>query len=790
MVTVKSLWSSTRNLLYMKKLFIAILLTSFSFSLAVAQPRMLDRYNPVWHTQSRNSGESMPCGGGDLGMNVWVENGDLLIYMSRGGTFDENNAMLKLGRLRVHLDPNPLAGAEFRQELVLKDGYLRVRGRDGMLAADIKVWADVFNPAMHIEVKTSAKTKVTAVYESWRYKDLKSVGKENNANSWKWAPPSPVITRKDSIAFSQQALVFYHRNDSPNVFDVTVKQQAMDNLKTELYNPLKDLIFGGKLLGENMVPAGTVDGKYMDTPYRGWRLQTKSPVNRQRIDVVFNTQQTATMQAWADSLQIAGKEALRNVHRSAKLSKKWWNRFWDRSYIFLNAEHSDTSSQVWQAGRNYQLFRYMLACNAYGKWPTKFNGGLFTYDPSAVDSTLRFTPDFRNWGGGTHTAQNQRLVYWPMLKSGDFDMMNSQFAFYLRLQNNANLRSVNYWRHKGASFPEQIENFGLSNPAEYNWKRPDNFDKGVEYNKWLEYEWDTVLEFCGMMIAQRTYAGQDIRRFLPFIESCLEFFDQHYQHESIQRTGKPFDKDGKLVLFPGSAAETYKMTKNANSTVSALKVLLTDLLQLPSTILPDSKKVRWQEMLDRLPALSYRVVNGHKMLAPAESWERINNTETPQLYPVYPWGLFGIGLPGLDTARNTYHFDPDALKFRSHVGWKQDNIFAARLGLSGEAARLNVLKLKDSGRRFPAFWGPGFDWTPDHNWGGSGMIGLQEMLMQCVGDKIYLLPAAPANWNIQFKLHAKGQTIVELKYIAGKLTDLKVTPSSRKKDVIVGIKNE
>ena len=31
------------------------------------------------------------------------------------------------------------------------------------------------------------------------------------------------------------------------------------------------------------------------------------------------------------------------------------------------------------------------------------------------------------------TAQNQRLVYWPMLKSGDFDLMKSQFDFYLRL---------------------------------------------------------------------------------------------------------------------------------------------------------------------------------------------------------------------------------------------------------------------------------------------------------------------------------------------------------------------
>jgi len=35
-----------------------------------------DRYNVVWTSQSKNSGGSMPVGGGGIGLNVWVENGD------------------------------------------------------------------------------------------------------------------------------------------------------------------------------------------------------------------------------------------------------------------------------------------------------------------------------------------------------------------------------------------------------------------------------------------------------------------------------------------------------------------------------------------------------------------------------------------------------------------------------------------------------------------------------------------------------------------------------------------
>src|SRR5690606_13376669 len=145
---------------------------------------------------------------------------------------------------------------------------------------------------------------------------------------------------------------------------------------------------------------------------------------------------------------------------------------------------------------------------------------------------------------------------------------------------------------------------------------------------------------------------------------------------------------------------------------------------------------------------------------------------------------YGIGKPDIDMTLNTFHYDPDVLKFRSHVGWKQDNIFAARLGLTKEAKKFTTLKLKNADRRFPTFWGPGFDWVPDHNWGGSGMIGLQEMLLQAVDDKLYLFPAWPAEWDVDFKLHAPKQTTIEGKLRNGKLVDLQVLPKERAKDVV------
>ena len=727
----------------------------------------------------------MPCGGGDIGLNVWVEKGELLFYIAQSGTFDENNALLKLGRVRIKLSPNPFDGKEFRQQLNLKNGHVFIGASNGTLSANILIWVDVFHPAIHVDVESTKAVTTEATYESWRYRNRLSTGRANNANSYKWAPEQ-VKTFKDEITFENNTILFYHRNDPNSVFDVTVKQQGLDSVKHQLFNPLKDLTFGGRIEGKNLQVAGQTEGVYTNTDFKGWKLKSKTATRSQSINIYLYRANATSVDEWKSGLSASIQKTIADGDAIINTGN-WWKDFWNRSFIFVDPGRrvlESPSPYPFEVGRNYQLFRYMLGCNAFGEYPTRFNGGLFTYDPTFVDTSYSFTPDFRNWGGGVHTAQNQRLVYFPMIKSGDFDLLKPQFDFYLRILKNAELRSKVYWHHDGACFTEQMENFGLPNMAEYGFKRPSNFDKGVEYNAWLEYLWDTVLEFCLMMLEEERYTQKDISSYIPFIESCLKFFDEHYQYLAKQRGIKALDGNGQLVLFPGSGAETFKMAYNATSTIAALKTVTERVLQLPQHYLSEEKKKYFEGLLKRIPPISFTEFEGHKTIAPAKTWERVNNVESPQLYPVFPWGMYGIGKPDLDVALNTWKYDSNVIKFRSAVGWKQDNIFAARLGLSEEAAKLTLLKLKNSGRKFPAFWGPGFDWTPDHNWGGSGMIGLQEMLMQVDGEKIYLFPAWPKSWDVHFKLHAPYQTTVEGVLKNGKMESLKVMPQSREKDLI------
>ena len=108
-----------------------------------------------------------------------------------------------------------------------------------------------------------------------------------------------------------------------------------------------------------------------------------------------------------------------------------------------------------------------------------------------------------------------------------------------------------------------------------------------------------------------------------------------------------------------------------------------------------------------------------------------------------------------------------------------------------ECVEYQFKKLGDNeeGRRFPAFWGPGLDAiVPDGDRVASAAIGLQEMLLQNIGDKIYVLPCWEEGVDVDFKLHAPMQTTVEVSYRNGEFKTLTVVPASREKDVVVPMK--
>ena len=314
----------------------------------------------VWRTPSRDSSESMPCGGGDTGMNVWVEGGNIFIYMSRSGAYDQYNTLLKQGRLRIQLGHGISAGADFRQTLRLNEGYVEIEDGDDKVV----IWADVHAPVIHIETESRRAIECGVSYENWRYQPRALRKGEGKQNSLKWSKYDGSMTAQDTVRVeSESSVMFFHRNPEETVFDRTVAALGMTGVKEQMWNPLANLVSGGVMECEGMKFIGTSKGKYADTDFRAWNFQSKQPARKHSITVTLHTAQTASDDEWRDGLAAvqratAGAAAVRKAREK---SREWWRGFWQRSWI-----ESD-SGEAATLARNYTLFRYMLGCNAYGR---------------------------------------------------------------------------------------------------------------------------------------------------------------------------------------------------------------------------------------------------------------------------------------------------------------------------------------------------------------------------------------------------------------------------------------
>jgi len=779
---------------------------------AAANP--IDQYNVAWTTQSKHAGESMPVSGGDIGLNVWVENDDpsssegsagtsLLVYMGRAGCRDENGALLKPGRLRVKFTPNPFENAEFRQELKLHEGYVLVTAKqpNGDNVA-IKVWVEVEQPIVHLDIESDSPVTAEATYESWRFEDVELPNDSNkyarrgmcmmNCHSYQ----GKVFVYKDEISATERSVRFLHRVDNDKgSFDFQVKQQKLEPVRDQLVNPMEDLIWGGALVGDNFALAGETNGTYAETPFKGWKYVSKTPATSHRIRVCLHTDQTAEDKDWDAGLQKLVDRSPKDDAKAWEANQKWWADFWNRSHLVINSGrgHKDAG---WRIGRNYQLFRYMLASNVHGHEATQFNGGVFTFDPAYVNGWKGpgFTPDHRQWGAG-FTAQNQRMMVWPLLKSGDFDMVEPGFSLYLDTLPNAMARVRHNWKHDGCCFTEQTANTGLPGAAMYGFdqkggrSRPQDLETGVQVNTAARYIYESQLEYAWLMLSYHQFTGADLTPYLKFIEQSVIFYDEHYRFRCKELTGKELDENGKLAIFPSSTLEYHPDARNPTSVIAGLTRVLGELIDLPEKYTSAEKKERWQSILATLPEMPTGTNEkyGGTYLKPAENFGH-RSWHNPEMYPLHPYALHGIGQGDLDLMKHTSKaIGRDMFNV---TAWRQGNIHAARLGDIKLAQQLNLKKMDNGPYRFPAFWPHNIDWAPDHNWGGSGMIGMQEMVMQTHAlpgekGKIRLLPAWPEKWDVDFKLHAPHQTVVECSFEDGEVKRMEVTPEGRRDDVIV-----
>jgi len=432
----------------------------------------------------------------------------------------------------------------------------------------------------------------------------------------------------------------------------------------------------------------------------------------------------------------------------------------------------DLSPDSYVVTRGYVLQRFINACCGRGRYPIKFNGSLLTVPFPGRPGDA----DYRRWGPG-YWWQNTRLPYYTMCTAGDFDLMMPLFRMYAQeLMPLFVYRTKRYFGHGGAFIPECIYFWGDVFSETYGWTPFEKRKDKLQESRWHKWEWVSGLELVWLMLDY--YEHTVDRSFLfetlfPAAWEILTFFDKHYKR----------DEKGKLVMHPAQALETWWECTNPAPETAGLRAVTKRLLSLPQDLLPAEKRQFLRNLLSTVPELPTRKVPDGSALAPAWKYARKSNIENPELYPVFPFRLVSfeksnatLGLKALE-----HRWD------RGNFGWRQDEVFMAYLGLAEQAKAYLVGRARrhHKGSRFPAFWGPNYDWIPDQDHGSILMKALQSMLIQTEGRKIFLFPAWPRSWNVSFKVWAPYRTTLEGELKEGRLLRLQVTPRIRRNDVVL-----
>jgi len=710
----------------------------------------MNEHNVVWDTPSKDEHGSMPIGNGDLAANVWVEpNGDLVFYISKSDAWSGNGRLLKLGRVRVRTEPAFFSsGATFKQELDLETGTIQIQSIINNKTSTISFWIDANRPVIHVECDSDLPMKAAATLEMWRTTPRKIVGQEMHSARGLMKGPEVYMEPDTILPAKKNTLRWYHRNQK-TCYNITLEKQHLGHLIEKHPDPLMNKTFGGVIEAEGMI---SKDDK---------TLETENSVKHLHLKVYAFSEQSETVAKWENGLEDLRADADKvSLKIARKEHESYWQEFWDRSWVFVSNQPVVT--------RAYVLQHWIQACAGRGKHPIKFNGSLFTVagsDKGAWDA------DYRRWGG-CYWFQNTRLPYWSMLNSGDFDQMEPFWKMYRDALPLLKDRVKKYYNHDGIFCSETMYFWGTYANTDFGWK-----NKGLHtQNAYVRYYWDSGNELSMMMLDYYHYT-QDAEfvktTLLPIADAVVTFYDQHYKRNA----------EGEIHFTPAMSLETWHVAEDPLPIIVGLNSVLSGLIDLPENLTTEAQRKLWLRLRCELPELPMKTENGKTRLLPARTYSRKKNTENPELYSVFPYRAYTMHKPDLDVALETWR----RRLVKRTGGWTQDPIQAALLGLTDQAKGYVVsnAKKKHSGSRFPAFWGPNFDWIPDQDHGSVTMIALQRMLMQCEGDEIYLMPAWPKDWDVDFKLHAPLQTTVEGRVEGGKVIDLKVTPESRRNDVIV-----
>lgn len=207
-----------------------------------------------WDSLGKDENTSMPLGNGDMAVNVWTgQNGDIVLLMAKGDAWSENGQLLKLGRVRISLTPNPFVGAVgFTQTLRLEDASIELRAGKNL----VRIWVDANHPVIRVGVSTAKAVSCRAVAEIWRNRryhfDQHAV---NQAEFGFWeskSNPAGLDFYPDTILAVDHGLGWCHY-DPTSLYPTVFTREHLGSLLSKYPDPILHRCFGVIAQGKDLV---------------------------------------------------------------------------------------------------------------------------------------------------------------------------------------------------------------------------------------------------------------------------------------------------------------------------------------------------------------------------------------------------------------------------------------------------------------------------------------------------------------------------------------------------------
>ena len=394
-------------------------------TLSADYPALVARADLSINQPVTRSEEGLPIGNGRMGTLLWTEGDKLRMQINRVDVFGNNCATSSFpqrnsdycggcgfvdlaftrGNATTADPPSVFSAEHCQQHLRCYDGLATVAGRD--VKVEAQAWQEQDVIALRVtDQRTSENADQAKVAIELRMLRAPVVKQANHTAT------SRLETRDQKLILTQEFIEGDYYCGSAVAIAVAGREVDI------------------KPLDEQTIRLSLKPGRESFTV-----LIASSASFDRRTDLVAETSKKLAAAA------TQGFAAL------AESNRGWWQRFWEKSLVHLHSP--DGVADRLEAG--YTYFLYIMASTSQGKFPTKFNGMLWTTGG-----------DRRTWGGQFWGA-NQSCFYNNALSAANhLELMAPMFEMYSGMFDSCALAARQQWGSRGIFIPETVAFDGLA----------------------------------------------------------------------------------------------------------------------------------------------------------------------------------------------------------------------------------------------------------------------------------------------------------------------------------------